>query len=78
MENALRNSGVIHRLEDGRLCIVFNRQPLINEKGKMVLALVDDEYNVLTDESGEPRTLVKDVDVYIEMMATADMIGFVN
>jgi len=59
-----KKSGTIIKLSDGRRCIVNNVQPLLEEKKKIILHLVDEDNNPLKDENGKSKILVKNFDDY--------------
>jgi hypothetical protein len=73
----MRNPGKIYRLEDGRLCILYNTQPLKAQK-KILLNLVDEKYNPLVDGDGKPRRLVRDLEKFPAYIALATFIGYVD
>jgi len=58
------NPGQILQLSDGRKCIMHNKQPLLQEKGKVVLHLIDDNFSPINDETGKQKTLIWTVDHY--------------
>lgn len=55
----MRNPGKIIKLEDGRLCILLNKQPLFADFGKYVLHLIDDNYIEIKDGKNKVKTLLK-------------------
>jgi hypothetical protein len=40
--------------------ILYNNQPLI-KSGRVVLHLIDDDYNKQTDETGKAKTILKNI-----------------
>lgn len=75
--NTDKNSGIIARLSDNRLVIIYNKRPLLSEKGFVILHLVDENYNLIK-ENNKPKTLLKRVDIYNEEMQAAKLIGYVD
>ncbi len=74
----MEKSGIIAKLPDGRKVIIYDKQPLIKEKGKVVLNLVDDDYNIIVDNIGNPKIIIKDVSIYNEEMQVATLLGYVD
>lgn len=74
----MKNSGIIVKLPDNRMVIVYNKQPLAKEKGKIILNLVDEKYNLIKGEGGEPKVIIKDIHTYKEEMKKATLIGYVD
>jgi len=74
----VKKPGILVRLPDDRVCIVYEAQPLIAEYSKVVLHLVDDSYNIIIGANGRPKLLMKDVSVYNEEMQAATLIGYVD
>lgn len=74
----MKEPGIIVKLSDDRLVIVYNNQPLLKEKGKIISALVDEEFNQILDESGKPKIIIKNVEVHNEEMQAATLIGYVD
>jgi hypothetical protein len=74
----MKNSGIIIRLPDNRMVIVYDRQPLAKEKGKIILNLVDENHNLIKGEDGKPKVIMKDIHVYNEEMQVATLIGYVD
>ncbi len=60
----MKKPGVILRLSDDRLVIVYNDQPLLVSNSKVVMTLIDGKYDPLIDENGKPKTILKDVAQY--------------
>lgn len=58
------NSGVILKLADERTVIVYTKQQLLIEKGKVIMNLVDEKYNLIKDENGKPKIIIKSVEQY--------------
>ncbi len=59
-----KKPGVILRLPDERLVIVYNEQPLLVSRGYIILHLVDKDYNLIEDDGKHPLTLLRSVDQY--------------
>ncbi len=74
----MKNPGKIIRLEDERKVILYDHQPLVKEKGKIVLHLVDEKNNIIEGENKKPKTILKDADTFTEEMKGASVIGFVD
>jgi len=72
----LKNKGRIIKLSDGRRCIVNNTQPLLEEKKKIILHLVDEDNNPLKDENGKSKILIKTVEDFNNDLKI--LIGFVD
>lgn len=60
----MKNSGVILKISDERIVIVYNKQPLLAEKGMVIMNLVDEKCNLIKDESGKPKIIIKSVEQY--------------
>lgn len=73
----MKHPGQIVQLPDKRFCIVYNEQPLIQEKGKIILHLVDENYNLMYDND-RPRIIIRNLDAYIQEMKASKMIGYVD
>jgi len=74
----MKNSGIIAKLHDNRVVIVYDKQPLAKEKGKIILNLVDEKYNLIKGEDGKPKVIIKDIHIYNEEMQVATLIGYVD
>lgn len=74
----MKNSGVIAKLPDDRIVIIYNKQPLAKDKGKIILNLVDEKYNLIKGEDGKPKVIIKDIAIYNEEMQAATLIGYVD
>ena len=74
----MKNSGVIVKLPDNRMVIVYDNQPLAKEKGKIILNVVDEKYNLIKGEDGKPKVIFKDIHIYNEEMQAATIIGYVD
>jgi hypothetical protein len=74
----MKNPGTLIQLSDGRKCIVYNKQPLFAEKGKVILHLLDEDLKLIPDEKNNPKIIMKDVTVYNEEMQAAKLIGYVD
>jgi len=72
------NSGKIIRLDDGRLVIVYNNQPLLKESGKIVMHLIGDDYKALLGEDKKQKTILKDLSDYNLQCKNWQLIGFVD
>ena len=72
----LKNKGRIIKLSDGRRCIINNIQPLLEEKKKIILHLVDEDNNPLKDENGKSKILIKTVEDFNNDLKI--LIGFVD
>ena len=73
-----RNAGVLLKMADGRFCIMYHKQPLIKERGKVILHLVDSKCNKLLDANKKPKILIKSVDVYNEEAQAWRLIGYID
>jgi hypothetical protein len=75
----MKNSGVLIKLEDGRYCIVYDKQPIVIDKHKIVLYICDSEGNKLKNEKGQDRMLVKSIFEYTrEILPKATLIGYID
>jgi hypothetical protein len=74
----MKNSGRIIKLPDQRLVIVYDNQPLAKSKGKIILNLVDEKYNLIKYENSKPKIIMKDISSYNEEIKTSTLIGYVN
>ena len=74
----MKNPGIIIKLYDGRTVIIYNNQPLVKEKGKIVLHLVDDKFMPILDDTGKTKIIIKDITVYLEEKKSATILGYVN
>jgi len=74
----MKNSGIIVKMHDNRIVIVYDKQPLAKEKGKIILNLVDENYILINDEAGRPKVLIKDIHIYDEEMKAATLIGYID
>lgn len=63
----MKNPGKLVELEDGRKAILYNNQPLLKSHNKVVLHLIGDDYKII-EKDGKPATLLRDVDVYNDMV----------
>lgn len=61
----MRRSGTLILLQDGRKVIMYDNQPLIKQ-GRVVLHLIDDNYNLIKDETGKEKTIIKPLDTWNE------------
>lgn len=52
------NPGTLARLSDGRQVIIYNSQPLIATKSKVVLTLLNEDLSIALDENKKPRTIL--------------------
>lgn len=71
------NPGTIIILPDGRKAIVYNKQPLLREKRKVVITLIDERYCPII-EGGRAKTLLKDVGVYNAEIKNYKVIGMID
>lgn len=46
----MRNPGVLIEMSDGRKCIAYKKQPLLKEKGKVIVHLLDEDLKILNDD----------------------------
>ena len=74
----MKNSGKIVKLSDNRMVIVYDKQPLAKERGKIILNLVDEKYNPIKGEDGKSKIIFKDIHIYNEEMQAATLIGYVD
>ncbi len=74
----MRNPGIIVKLPDGRICIVYNNQPLLKTKRTIILNLVDEFYNLIIGPEGKPKTIIKTEPEFIELMKKSETIGYID
>lgn len=74
----MKNSGIIIKLIDGRRCIVYDKQPLAKERGKIILNLVDENLNLINNDDGKPKIIIRDISTYNEEIVSATFIGYVD
>jgi len=72
------NPGQIIKLKDGRVVIMYNSQPLLKAYQKVVLHLVDENYNWLKDEKGHPKRLIFDNEKYQDQVLGGIKIGMID
>lgn len=72
------NSGAIVQLADGRKVIVYNNQPLLKMAKKVILNLIDENYNCIKGDDGKPKVIIKDISAYNVEMKAAKLIGYVD
>lgn len=70
-----RNSGRIIQMADGRKAVFRYQQPLLMEKGKVVLYLIDDEFRPIVGEDQKQKTILMDVKAFKEAIPTWKAIG---
>ena len=76
----MKKPGILLELPDKRLVIVYNNQPLLPKHGKVVLHLIDKNHNLIKDEAGKPKTIIKTLDAYnLENQENVNkLIGYVD
>jgi hypothetical protein len=74
----MRKPGLIVKLSDGLLVIVYNEQPLRVPKGKIILHLVDENHNLILREDKTPKILIKSEMDYCNEMQASKLIGYVD
>lgn len=73
-----RKGGILVKLPDNRKVIVYHNQPLQEEKGKIILNLVDDNYRHIIGENDRAKILIWDLSYYNLVMEGAKLIGYVD
>lgn len=74
-----RNRGSLLKLEDGRYCMVYDKQPIMIDKHKIVLYICDENGIKLQNEQGQDRMLVKPILEYTrEILPTATLIAYID
>lgn len=73
----MKNSGKIFKLIDGRKVIVYDDQPILN-KNKVLLHLVDENYELIMNENDKPKTIFKNYDDLLNELKKASFVGFVD
>lgn len=74
-----KKGGIIIKLQDGRHCVVLNDQPLIEQKGVVVLNLCDEFGSLIIDAvTKKPKIIMKSVEEYNMEIETSKLIGFIN
>jgi hypothetical protein len=71
-----KNPGKILKLQDKRLCIAYNNQPLLESKGKLMLYLCDEKHNILKNDAGKSMILLKDAEIFRNEITT--IIGYID
>ena len=74
----MRNPGIIVKMADGLRCIVYNKQPLLATKGKVLIHIIDENDNPILNDMGTPKRRILDVAVYNEEMQASKLIGYIN
>ena len=74
----MKNPGIIVKMADGLRCIVYDKQPLLDLKGKVLLHLVDEKFKPILSDLGTPKRKILDVAVYNEEMLASTVIGYVD
>lgn len=72
-----KKTGKIYKLADKRIVLVYDEQPLLY-KSSIVLNLLGNDLLPLLDDKGNKRILVKNENIYKEMMEKAELVGFIN
>lgn len=72
-----RKPGIVAELPDNRLVIVYEEQPLLEQKGKVILNLTTQDHELIIKD-GKPSLLIWDVAYYNLVMEGAKFIGFVD
>ena len=65
------------RLQDGRVVVMYNKQPLF-DKGKIILNLVDNDFKPILGEDNIPKTLIKMKSYFSDNQDSIKLIGFVD
>lgn len=68
-----KKPGKLILLDDKRTVIVYDEQPLLKDKGKLVMYLVDSKHNLLRDFTGKPKTVLKTFTEYKEALSSGKM-----
>lgn len=68
----MKKPGIIMLLPDGRKIIMYEDQPLLQEKGKVILTLLTD------DLEPTEKKLIKDVHVWNEQAQACKILGFAD
>lgn len=63
--------------DDERLFIIYNAQPLLNEKGRVLLHIIDQDYNPVM-ENGKQKILIQPIEVYNERVQAAKVLGYID
>lgn len=72
-----KKPGIMFELPDKRKAIVYNNQPLMKEKGKVIINLLNDDLSLKMVNSN-PSLLMKSVEIYNEEVQTWKMMGYVD
>lgn len=62
-----RNSGTLAIMPDGRNVIIYDFQPLLKEKSKVVVTLADENFLPIKSEDGSIKTLIFELTTYNEV-----------
>jgi hypothetical protein len=74
----MKNPGIIVKRDDGSRVIVYNDQPLLAERGRIILHLVDENNKKILNGDGKPKIRIMDVQVYNEEIQASTLIGYVD
>lgn len=74
----MRSPGIIVETSEGKKFIIYNNQPLLEEKGKVILHHIDDNMKLMNDDNGKPKISIRSVQVYNEEAQTYKVIGHVD
>ncbi len=72
-----RKPGTLAEMPDGRKVIIYDNQPLLKEHGKVIVHLIDDDYNLIM-QNGKLKILMFAVHVYNELTSTWKAFGKVD
>ena len=74
----MRNPGRIYKVDDDRIVIHYNEQPLYECQGITIFNLVDEDYNLLLNDEQKPRILMKKKETLQIFIRRLRLIGFVD
>lgn len=75
----MKHPGKILRFpDDDQFFLVKDFQPLLQEKRRVIMYLVDEQYNKVPNENGTPKMRIIDFDTFNKDMLEAALIGYVG
>lgn len=72
-----RRPGIIIEMDDGRMAIVYNDQPL-EFKDKIILNLITNDFKPVKGKDDKNATLIKSKDDYAKLLGVSKLMGHVD